>query len=63
MTDNTKASCIFLPYEDKWVALNKDQSKVIASGASIKIVEKKLSKQNNKDVFITYVLPFQRMIN
>lgn len=60
MSDNTKASSIFLPYEDKWVALNKGQTKVVASGSSIRMVEKKLNKQKDKDVIITYVLPFQK---
>ena len=50
---------IFLNYEDKWVALSPDRSKVLVSGASINEVEEKL-KGNDEDVILTYVLPFDK---
>lgn len=49
---------MLLPYEKKWVALNSDRSKVITSGLSIKEVTSKLEKRKEKDIILTYVLPF-----
>ena len=50
---------IYSNYENKWIALAPDRSRVLVSGTSIKDVEKKL-KDADKDVVITYVMPFDK---
>ena len=53
-----KAKNPLLPYENKWVALTLDRKKVIASAASVKVLDKKLKKLKDKEVIMTKVLPF-----
>ena len=45
-----------LPYENKWVALEK--TKVVASGTTIQQVQRKLEKEKNKKAVLLWVLPF-----
>lgn len=51
---------LFLPYENKWVAMTPDRKKVVASGETIKEVDKKLKKIKNKTAILTKVLPFDK---
>lgn len=48
------------PYVNKWVAVNKDESEVIASGKDIIEVEKKLEKNKQSVSHIKYILPFDK---
>lgn len=57
-----KVKNILLPYEKKWVAISKDNSQVVASGNSIKEVEKKVKKLKEKDIEILYVTPFDQYL-
>ncbi len=45
-------------YENKWVALTLDHSKVVESADQPKELEDKLIKQNIKNVVLMKVLPF-----
>lgn len=47
-------------YTNKWVAFNKDETKILASGKTIKDVEKKLDKIDEHASVITYILPMDR---
>lgn len=49
---------IFLNYENKWVALSKDRSKVLYASKSLETLHKKLEKAKEKDVILHYVPPF-----
>lgn len=49
---------ILLDYEDKWVALSKNRSKVLYASKSLEALHKKLEKAKNKDVILHYVPPF-----
>lgn len=60
MNKLSKITNEFLSYENQWVALIENQSKVIASGASIKILEKKLKNLKEKNIVLSYILPFNR---
>lgn len=48
---------ILLPYENKWVALTPDGTRVLASGISLKTVDKKLRASKKRGV-LTYVPSF-----
>ncbi|HCJ65933.1 MAG TPA: hypothetical protein DHV62_01050 [Elusimicrobia bacterium] len=50
------------PYFGKWVALTKDEKKVIVSGASLKEVSEKVKKKNYKDAIFTKVIDFANFI-
>jgi len=52
-----------LPFENKWVALSADRKKVVASGRTIKELDKNLIKQKIKDVILTKVLPFDQVLS
>ena len=56
----TKVSKILLPYENKWVALSRDNKKVIASGKDVKVLTDKLKKMKVKkdQAVLTWVFPF-----
>ncbi len=41
-----------LPYENKWVALSKDQKEVLGSGKTLKEAEKEAEKTNKKYLFL-----------
>ena len=59
----TKATKLLLPYENKWVALTTDRKKVVASGRTIKELDKNLIKQRIKNVVLTKVLPFDQVLS
>ncbi len=48
-----------LNYENKWVAITKDYSKVIESADKAEDLEKKLIKQKIKNVILMKVTPFK----
>lgn len=50
------------PYIGKWVALTKDEKKVIVSGNSLKEVSEKAKKKNYKDAIFTKVIDFANFI-
>jgi hypothetical protein len=52
-----------IPFENKWVALTTDRKKVVASGRTIKELDKNLIKQKIKDVVLTKVLPFDQALS
>ena len=47
-----------IPFENMWVALTPDSRGVIASGRTIKELEKKVDKIGNHEAVFTKVLPF-----
>lgn len=58
----TKTSKILLPYENKWVALNKKGDKVLASAKDALILDKKLKELKIKkgEAILTWVFPFRQ---
>jgi len=50
-------------FENEWVALTPDRKKVIASGVTIKELDKKLAKLKNKEAILTKVLPFDQVFS
>jgi ribosomal protein L24 len=44
-------------YENQYIALSKDKSEVIVSGATIKELHKQLEKMKKEDVIIHFVPP------
>lgn len=55
---NKKRFKLLRNFEKKWVALNKSDSKVLASGITIEEVEKKIKKIKVRPTTIEYVIPF-----
>lgn len=51
---------ILAPYENKWVALSPDRTKVIVAGETASEVDKKLRKMNNKTAILSKVLAFDK---
>ncbi|MDD5147196.1 MAG: DUF5678 domain-containing protein [Candidatus Daviesbacteria bacterium] len=49
---------LLLPYENKWVALNRNRTKVVADSDDLKNLDKKLKKLKAKNVIISWILPF-----
>lgn len=49
--------------QNKWIAVSPDKSTVLASGRSIKEVEKKLVALHTKDAIITYVPPSTKYLS
>lgn len=49
-----------IPFENMWVALSVDRKRVVASGKTIKELEKKMDKIGNCEVIFTKVLPFDQ---
>lgn len=47
-----------LNYENKWVALNNKQDKVVASANDLKNLHQKINKLKTKNVVLTWVPPF-----
>lgn len=45
-------------YEDKWVALTPDRSKVVAAGETLEDLDKKLKSLKKKNIILHYVPPF-----
>lgn len=52
-----------IPFENQWVLLTPDRSKVIASAATIKELNKKLRKVETKDAICTKVFSFDRVFS
>lgn len=50
-----------LNYQNKWVALNEGRTKILASGSTIKEVERKISRLQQKNVVVTHILPQDRL--
>lgn len=50
-----------LKYQNKWVALNEARTKILASGSTIKEIEKKIAQIKEKNVVVTYILPQDRL--
>ena len=48
------------PHVDKWVALNKSKTKIVATGASIAEVERTLEAKKKESSEILYVTPFDQ---
>lgn len=49
---------LLLPYENKWVALTPDNSKVVAYGNTYKEVDNLLKRKKIGDVVLSFILPF-----
>jgi len=49
---------ILLKYENKWVALSKDRSKVLYAAKSLDHLFKLLPKSKKNDVILHFVPPF-----
>lgn len=54
---NTKLD-LLLPYQNKWVALSPDSTKVIATGNTYKEVDNLLKRKKIEDVVLSFILPF-----
>lgn len=50
-------------YEDQYIAVVADSSKIIAAGKSIKILERKLQKLAIKDAIIQYIPPVNKVVS
>ncbi len=48
---------IYRKFSNKWVAFNKERTKVLASGKDILEVENQLSKDGKKAYEITFLMP------
>ena len=49
---------ILLDFENKWVALNKDRSKVVDSAKSLDSLLKRLTGKKKEEVILHFVPPF-----
>jgi hypothetical protein len=58
----TKSSKILLPYENRWVAINKNEDKVLASAKDVVALDKKLNNLGIKkgEAILTWVFPFKQ---
>ena len=45
-------------YENKWVALDENQERVILSANTLSRLQKKILKQKNRNLVVTKVMPF-----
>lgn len=61
--NNFMKANILLKYENKWVALNRNRSKVLYAAATIDQLNKVLTKIKEKDVILHYVMPFNGNIS
>lgn len=57
-----KANILF-KFENKWVALSKDRSKVLYSAKSLDNLFKLLPKSKKNDVILHYVPPFNTYLS
>lgn len=60
MNKKSKSVNPLIPFENMWVALTVDRKRVVASGETIKELEKKMDKIDNREVIFTKVLPFDQ---
>ena len=58
--NKTMNANILLKYENKWVALSKDRSKVLFAAKSLEALHKILEKTKEKDIILHYVPHFDR---
>jgi len=63
MADKKRIINPLIPFENKWVALSPDRKKVIASGSSIKELDRKLEKLGDEKAVFTKVLPFDQVLS
>ena len=49
-------------YENKWVALNSNYSKVVESADTFESLKRKLDKVGRKKIVVTKVLPFDTIL-
>ena len=49
---------ILKPFENKWVALSSDETKVLSSGDTLSEAESKLSEKEKHEVVLFKVVPF-----
>lgn len=54
---------ILLKYENKWVALSKDRSKVLYAAKSLDHLFKVLPKSKKNDVIMHFVPPFNTYLS
>lgn len=54
---------ILLNYENKWVALSKDRSKVLYAAKSLNDLFKLLPKSKKNDVIMHFVPPFNTYLS
>jgi hypothetical protein len=50
-------------HENKYVALSKERSVIVASGKSIKEVATVLQERNITDVIIKYIAPIKKLLS
>lgn len=60
MSKRNKFANPLIPFENMWVALSLDRKRVVASGGTVKELEKKMNKIGNSEVIFTRVLPFDQ---
>jgi len=53
-------TAILSPFEGKWVALSRDEKKVVGSGRTLKEVVRAAEKKNCKDPVYTQVFSFSK---
>ncbi|MGI8420015.1 MAG: DUF5678 domain-containing protein [Candidatus Levyibacteriota bacterium] len=49
-------------HSDKYIITNKEETKILASGKTIKTVMKKVEKMNEKDAVLTYIPPINKTL-
>ncbi len=54
-------SAILRPYENKWVALSPDYTRVVASGDTRKEVDARVKKEEREMLIFHKVLPFDAL--
>jgi hypothetical protein len=58
----TKTAKLLLPYEKKWVAINRRGDKILASAKNVKVLSDRLDSMGVKkgDAVLTWVFPFRQ---
>lgn len=54
---------ILLKYENKWVALSNDRSRVVDAAKTLDSLYKRLSKSKKKDVILHFVPPLNSYLS
>ncbi len=60
-TAQINLSELLRPYEDKWVALSPDYTRVVASGDTRKEVDASVKKEERETLIFHKVLPFDAL--
>jgi len=47
-----------IKYENKWVALDEKQEKVLLSATTLSVLQRKILKQKKRNLVVTKVIPF-----